>query len=74
MSGTLNFYTVRWHYELSGKKAGQFGEQLSAHIAASANDPATIGAVIAADVRATPAGAALVIDSISNAGPGVANT
>ena len=75
--GTTNFYTVRWHYEISGKKASHlvsFAEEHQDHVSAAANDAATITAVLVTKYGATPAGATLVIDSIGNAGPGTANT
>lgn len=77
--GTTNFYTVRWHYEINGKKAAHIGgagfaEEHMDHVSAGANDAATITAVLVTKYGATPAGAALVIDSIGNAGPGMAST
>jgi len=74
--GTTNFYTVRWHYEINGKKAAHLypaGEHQD-HVAAAASDAATITAVLVGKYGSTPAGAVLMIDSIGNAGPGQANT
>jgi hypothetical protein len=75
---TINFYTVRWHLEVNGKKAFHLGpagsaEEHTDHVAAAANDAATITAVLVSKYGATPAGAVLVIDSFGNAGPGTAN-
>ncbi|HEV2522585.1 MAG TPA: hypothetical protein VGT24_09405 [Candidatus Acidoferrales bacterium] len=77
--GTTNFYTVRWHFEIGGKKAAHIGgagfaEEHQDHISAAANDAATITAVLVTKYGATPTGAVLVIDSVGNAGPGTANT
>jgi len=75
--GTTNFYTVRWHYEINGKKAGHLvsqAEEHQDHVAAAANDTATLTAVLVGKYGATPSGAVLVIDSIGNTGPGVAIT
>jgi hypothetical protein len=75
--GTTNFYTVRWHYEVAGKKAAHIvsaAEEHQDHVAAAANDAATITAVLVAKYGATPSGAVLVLDSIGNAGPGQAIT
>ena len=72
---TINTYKVHYHYEISGKKAPQFGgEQLTAHVAASASDAATIAAVIAADIRAVPTGATIFIDNVVNTSPGAINS
>ena len=76
---TINFYTVRWHYEIGGKKAAHLGpagcvEEHQDHLAAAASDAATITAVLVSKYGATTTGATLVIDSIGNAGPGVGNT
>jgi hypothetical protein len=75
--GVTNFYTVRWHYEVNGKKASHLvshAEEHQDHVAAAANDAATITAILVTKYGATPAGAVLVLDSIGNAGPGQANT
>jgi hypothetical protein len=76
--GVINFYTVRWHYEVNGKKASHLGgagfaEEHQDHLAAATNDPATLTAILVTKYGATPAVATLVIDSIGNTGPGAAN-
>ena len=76
---TINFYTVRWHYELNGKKASHVGpagyaEEHQDHLAAAAGDAATLTAVLVSKYGAATQGATLVIDSIGNAGPGLANS
>jgi hypothetical protein len=69
---TTQFFTVRYHYEISGKKASQFGEERQDHVAAASGDAATVAAVLAANGKGAPSGTVLVIDSIGNAGPSLA--
>jgi hypothetical protein len=72
MSGTTNTYRVIFRYEKNGQKVNQLGERIQAHVSASANDPATIGTVLANNGYGAPSGSVIVIESIANWGAGTA--
>ena len=72
--GTTNFYSVRWHYEISGIKADHVGgagcaEQHQDCVSAAASDAATITAVLVSKYGTAAQGAKLVIDGVDDMGP-----
>jgi hypothetical protein len=71
--GTLNFYTVRWHREVGAygsKKMAHYGECRQDHVAAADANPGTIIPILTTKYSTEPG--TIVLDSVGNAGPGLA--